>query len=218
MKYIILLTVMLVSLGCKHSKDTRKEVDKEVVIIEPTPEPEPVIEPVIEPIEPVIEPIEPVEPVVTALSCFVLDPDDPSIITNYWVEDPACTRDVVLPDSIRTIENQAFYNMYLLSIVLNEGLQTIEEYAFGANGLTEINIPDSVTFIGTSAFVDNPWERLNIGSGIETIQLSAFETDHNDDSVACIDINKEDAGFRLDEFGEVTPIFNDDSNYGSECL
>ena len=175
MKYIFLATLMLTLLGCKHSEDKRTEVDKEIVVIEPTPEPviEPV-EPVIEPVEPVIEPIEPVEPVVTALSCFVLDPDDPSIITNYWVEDPACTRDVVLPDSIRTIENQAFYNMYLLSIVLNEGLQTIEEYAFGANGLTEINIPDSVTFIGTSAFVDNPWERLNIGSGIEAYSIISF--------------------------------------------
>ncbi len=60
---------------------------------------------------------------------------------------------VILPSSVRKIENSAFDQCRLKTIELNDGLERIEESAFSGNDqLTSIVIPASVNFIGENAF------------------------------------------------------------------
>ena len=65
----------------------------------------------------------------------------------WWVES------VRIPDSVRVIEEDAFYGCTFSAIVIPEGVTTIEKWAFGGcEGLSEATIPDSVTSIGPWAF------------------------------------------------------------------
>ena len=75
-----------------------------------------------------------------------------------------CIKKYVLPKTIKSIGNDAFYdNYYMQEIVLNEGLETIGNSAFGyAYELEEISIPSTVTYIGNSAFVSNRDKAINI--------------------------------------------------------
>ena len=63
-------------------------------------------------------------------------------------------KNVVLPDSVETIEKNAFQRcLNLKSVALNEGLTSIGEGAFkGCNDLNKVFIPKAVTSIGAQAF------------------------------------------------------------------
>ena len=60
----------------------------------------------------------------------------------------------IIPDSVKSIGNYAFYNCSkLTSIVIPDSVKSIGNYAFyNCSKLTSIVIPDSVTSIGDSAF------------------------------------------------------------------
>ena len=61
--------------------------------------------------------------------------------------------EIVIPDSVRTIEDYAFYsNRTLTSVTLGSGVQTIGNDAFCATGLTEIHIPANVVTMGEDVF------------------------------------------------------------------
>ncbi len=96
--------------------------------------------------------------------------------TNVWTPAPSGITEIVLPDSVTTIESCAFYKCTeLTSVTLPEGLRTLgnlafgqctslrsvqlpntlttmEQEAFSHSGLASVTIPDSVTSIGDSAF------------------------------------------------------------------
>ena len=80
------------------------------------------------------------------------------------------TKKYIIPGTVRTIENSAFYdNYYLEEVEFNEGLQTIGASAFGYNFLLqEIRIPSTVTSIGNSAFITNQQNRATISCLAET--------------------------------------------------
>ena len=63
---------------------------------------------------------------------------------------------VVIPSSVKTIEEQAFINCYsLTSVIIPSSVTAIGESAFsGCRSLTSVNIPSSVTTIGGYAFRD----------------------------------------------------------------
>lgn len=63
-------------------------------------------------------------------------------------------KEVVIPDSVRVIEDSAFYwCRSLASMTLPEGLTTIGDAAFyDCNSLTAVVIPDSVTSVGANPF------------------------------------------------------------------
>ena len=73
-------------------------------------------------------------------------------IIQYPMNKPTAT--YIVPDSVTTINNEAFYNCsYLENITLPEGLTAISEYAFyGCTGLVEITIPRDVIGLGDYAF------------------------------------------------------------------
>jgi hypothetical protein len=86
---------------------------------------------------------------------------------------------VVIPDSVTTIGEYAFFNDVftvnaLASLTLGRSVQTIGNSAFRNNSLTAVDIPDSVTVIGSSAFSNNQLSSLSLGSAVETIGPSAF--------------------------------------------
>lgn len=60
---------------------------------------------------------------------------------------------VVIPGTVKTIGNRAFWNVSnLTSVTLGKGITTIGEAAFGNTPITSITIPDGVTYLGDGAF------------------------------------------------------------------
>ena len=145
----------------------------------------------------------------TSSSCFVLDSIG-TILDYYDNEDndpanPACPRDVIIPDaidgvvitaigdrafynnnnrltsvtipdSVTTIGHEAFFGNNLTSVTIPDSVTTIGSYAFSGNRLTSVTIPDSVTTIGNSAFQGNSLTSVELGSSVTTIGESAFST------------------------------------------
>ena len=67
---------------------------------------------------------------------------------------PSALTTVLLPDTLQSIGDEAFYNCYsLTSITIPEGVTSIGERAFyNCSSLTSITIPEGVTSIGDHAF------------------------------------------------------------------
>ena len=84
---------------------------------------------------------------------------------------------VTLPNSIKTIRENAFYNCRKLEEVnIPNGLKAIGSEAFSAcKSLTKLMLPNSVVAIGRAAFLgcDN-LEEINIPDGISTIESQTF--------------------------------------------
>lgn len=84
---------------------------------------------------------------------------------------------VTLPNSIKTIRENAFYNCRKLEEVnIPNGLKTIGNEAFSAcKSLTKLMLPNSVVAIGRAAFWGcDKLEEINIPDGISTIESQTF--------------------------------------------
>lgn len=73
---------------------------------------------------------------------------------------------VTIPDSVKTIEYNAFTNNQLISIVIGDQVTSIGEYAFNENRLTTVTIPSSVITIGNGAFYGNELTSITIGPDV----------------------------------------------------
>lgn len=96
----------------------------------------------------------------TARKIQILDTYEELPVTNiysYAFENTEIT-DVIIPNSVTSIGNSAFYNCgKLTSVTIPDSVTSIGSSSFwGCSGLTSITIPDSVTSIGSSAFDSCP--------------------------------------------------------------
>ena len=135
--------------------------------------------------------------------CFVFDATNIGEITDYYdnenndVNNPACPRDVVIP----------------------QGVTSIGTIAFVSNSLTSVIIPDSVTSIGSYAFLGNSLTSVNIGSGVTSIGMAAFKTNETSLTV-CIEAQQSDVTIffsdHVDAFNSfdsgITPTYETDGD------
>jgi uncharacterized repeat protein (TIGR02543 family) len=89
---------------------------------------------------------------------------------------------LVIPNSVETIENYAFCNFNLnclTNLTLGSGLKTIGDGAFEYSKITSLIIPNSVESIGDSAFRSNSYlKSITLGSRLKTIGSAAFMSDN----------------------------------------
>ena len=82
---------------------------------------------------------------------------------------------VVIPNTVISIGDFAFYNNKLMNIVIPNSVTSIGGNAFEGNQLTRITLPNSLTAIGSRAFQMNQLTSITIGNSVTTIGNKAFE-------------------------------------------
>ena len=76
----------------------------------------------------------------------------------------------IVPQSVETISNLAFYYSNVESIILNDNIKTLKDNVFRGTKIKNIVIPEKITNIPNLAFYQCPnLETIQIGSGVETI-------------------------------------------------
>lgn len=73
---------------------------------------------------------------------------------------------IVLPNSLRVIEDYAFQSTSLTEVIFPEGLQVIGVYAFAASQLSYVDLPNSVQEVANGAFDATPAKFINLGQSI----------------------------------------------------
>lgn len=105
-------------------------------------------------------------------------PGDIKEIKDYAFSNNANITKVIIPDSVGTIGESAFYNCTgLREVTIGANVKTIGQLAFGyCSALTSITIPDSVTSIGASAFSGcKNLKEVTISKNVSTIGNNAFK-------------------------------------------
>ena len=83
--------------------------------------------------------------------------------------------DISIPESVTSIGNYAFKDCDITNITLPKNLTVISEALFaGCTHLKEVEIPNGVTEIGARAFEDNAFKSINLPNGITEIGEKAF--------------------------------------------
>lgn len=88
-------------------------------------------------------------------------------IGSHAFEDMHSTREVVLPNGLVSIENEAFHaNLALEKINLPDTLQEIGNWGLSSTNLSSIDIPSSVSSIGYAAFTSSALQTLIIPDNV----------------------------------------------------
>ena len=83
---------------------------------------------------------------------------------------------VILGDGITEIKDKTFQNCQALtSVIIPEGVTSIGEYAFTSCALTSINLPPYLTTIGTGAFLYCPLKSINLPNSFTIIPDNIFD-------------------------------------------
>ena len=75
-------------------------------------------------------------------------PETTVYIAGYTCYDNVDTQSIIIPGSVETIDDYAFYAMAADEILLGNGIQHIGAYAFYDTEIEELFIPDSVKWLG----------------------------------------------------------------------
>lgn len=107
---------------------------------------------------------------------IIFPQDKIKTIGSFAFTDLYNTKEIVIPDSVVTIEERGFQNSQNIEkLTLGKNLKTIGKYAFVyAQSLKELIIPDSVISIEDGAFANGSLQKLQLSSSLETIGVSAF--------------------------------------------
>ena len=86
------------------------------------------------------------------------------------------TLNIVLPSSVKSIEEGAFLLSRVESIKFNEGLEAIGNRSFEATYyLHEVEFPSTLKIIGEGCFSNSLVSNVKINNGLESIEKRAFE-------------------------------------------
>ena len=118
----------------------------------------------------------------------VVFPEGTEVIPDNYFKDSSHSynlQKIVLPTSLKTIGNSAFYGCVKLSeIQLPNGLISIGESTFeGCVNLTEIDLPEGLLTIGKSAFKSSGLRRIGFPNTLQTIGEEAFAGCHSITSI-----------------------------------
>ena len=100
-------------------------------------------------------------------------------IYKYAFSDTYITKEIILPDSLQVIEDNAFDTCKsLVKINLPVGLKSIGSKAFtNCDSVESLVIPDSVTYIGTMAFGNSEsLKSVSLPNTLEVISASMFQS------------------------------------------
>ncbi len=121
----------------------------------------------------------------TSESCFAFISSTGTITSYYDYENedsnnPACPREVVIPNTINEISvvsigAWSFEGKHLTSATIGNGVTSIGDGAFQNNELTSLIIPNNVISIGEWVFSTNQLTSLTIGNNVTSISKGAFE-------------------------------------------
>ena len=110
---------------------------------------------------------------------------------------PRAIKEAIIPNSVTSIGNYAFYNCSkLTSVTIPEGVTTIGDYTFyNCSQLTNIEIPNSVTSMGYGVFRDcTSLTNVTIGSGVTNILNNIFNGCNKLESINVSEENKTYSG------------------------
>ena len=97
----------------------------------------------------------------TTISCFEFDTTNGISIADYYdnegndVNSPVCSKDVVIPQNVASIGDDAFRDNAITSVIIPDSVVSIGDSAFSGNsGLGVVYIPNSNPSVANNAF---PW-------------------------------------------------------------
>lgn len=83
---------------------------------------------------------------------------------------------VVIPDTVTSIGQSSFADNNIEDLKIGTGLSEISSYSFRNNELTELIIPNNIQAIQVSAFSSNPIFSVSFGTGLTSIAKQAFSS------------------------------------------
>lgn len=86
-----------------------------------------------------------------------------------------CLLELVLPDSLKEIGEEAFSSARIRRVVFGQGLETVEKKAFYYNELTELSLPSSLKRIGEGGFAANGiFREILLPDALESLGYGCF--------------------------------------------
>lgn len=82
--------------------------------------------------------------------------------------------EVVLPNTVETLDYRSFNGGYLEELTLSSNLKEIPDECFAYNHLTKLSFPNSIKAIRYGAFFGNPIDKIEFKKGLEIIEGNAF--------------------------------------------
>ncbi len=102
-------------------------------------------------------------------------PEGVAVISGYAFYNSTNLKSVVIPSTVRKIDNSSFYQSNVETFIIRDGVTSIENYVFfGCSHLTTITLPATLKKIGENAFTDVPAKVINLPSGLTSISNQCF--------------------------------------------
>lgn len=96
-----------------------------------------------------------------------------------------CITSLMMPNTIKIIDDESFKNQQITSIVWSENLKKIGADAFWNNNMETIDLPRSLEEIGEYAFWKNVCKEIKIRRNVNSIGYNAFGTETDVVNVYC---------------------------------